>query len=267
MAPVGSPSAHCRINDSAWSLTVPFLGQSFRWGIRTVDTAMTGRSETRHLQVFRDVDPYAVAHFLERYPARDYDPRGVVFSGGQDEGRLYLLLSGVVKSYVISPEGKERITHLFYPGDMFGELILGTKQGGTVWASTISAARIVPITNRGFKRMMRTFPEVCLNIFRYLVSHHEHDIRRLQTLLHTQAVDRLVLTLLDLGKRQGNGEGESFPIEPPLTHDNLGNLIGVVRTTVSELISDLRREGVITTAGKALTVNRPAAERFLRRSG
>ena len=227
---------------------------------------MTDHTQVRDLALFNNVDQQELTRFLERYPGRDYQAGAVVFSGGEGEGRLFLLLSGVVKSYAISPEGKERITHLFYQGDSFGELIFGSDQGGSIWASTIAAAHIIPITTAGFKRMMRTFPEVCFNIFRYQVAHHEEDMRRLQTLLHTQAADRLLLTLLHLGNRQGDEDKEIFCIDPPLTHDTLGNLIGVVRTTVSELIGELRQEGVITTSGRTLTVDRKAAQLFLDRS-
>jgi len=114
-----------------------------------------------------------------------------------------------------------------------------------------------------FKRFMQAYPDLCMNLFRYMTAHHVADMRRMEILIHTRASHRLVLTLLDLGDRLGYSEVQRFELDPCFTHEDLANMIGVVRSTVSELIGELRREGVLSGQGRRLIVHRQAAERFL----
>ena len=104
---------------------------------------------------------------------------------------------------------------------------------------------------------------VGLNLFNYMVYQHQQHVRRIQTLIHTRSSHRLVLTLLQMGDRQGDGDKDDFQIRHSFTHEDLGNMIGVVRSTVSELMGQLREIGVVTTNGRSITLHRRPAYHFL----
>src|SRR3970040_590165 len=114
------------------------------------------------------------------------------------------------------------------------------------------------------KHIMQTLPHLCMSIFRYTAVHHANDMRRLETFIHTDASQRLVLTLLELGDRLGCAEAESFELGARYSHEDLANMIGVVRSTVSETIGQLRQAGVLSGQGRCLIVHRSAAGQFLR---
>ncbi|RME04455.1 MAG: Crp/Fnr family transcriptional regulator, partial [Bacteroidetes bacterium] len=105
--------------------------------------------------------------------------------------------------------------------------------------------------------------DLCMNIFRYMADHHADDMRRLESFIHTDAGHRLLLTLLNLGDRLGYGDAESFQLSPGFTHEELANMVGAARTTISELIGQFRREGILGGHGRCLIVNRRAAEQRL----
>jgi len=189
---------------------------------------------------------------------------GFVFRPGDPEDRLYLLHHGRVKTYVFSERGQEKIMHLFYPGDAFGNLLLGSTHGDLPWAQALDDVVVSSMDEAAFKRFMETLPDLCMSLFRYLAVHHASDMRRLERFIHTDAGQRLLLTLLELGDLSGYGGAESFELDARYSHEDLANMIGVVRSTVSETISQLRQAGVLSGQGRGLTVHRRKAEQFVR---
>ena len=200
---------------------------------------------------------------LQIVTVRGYRKGTHLFTPHDTPDRLYLLQHGRVKTYVLTPQGQKKIMHIFCPGDAFGALLLGAVDGKLPWAEAIEDVILCSMDEIAFKRFMQRCPNMCLGLFRYMAAHHIEDTRRLQMLLHTKAINRVVLALLDLGHRLGYNEVEQFTIYPHFTHEDIADMIGVVRSTVSELISQLRRAGVISGRGRRLTIHRPAAEAFL----
>ncbi len=217
----------------------------------------------RRLNLFAGLQPAEMEEVLRIVAVKSFKPGEFVFRPGDACDRLYLLHHGRVKTYVFSAQGQEKIMHIFHPGDAFGGLLLGTTYGELPWAQAMDDVVVSSMDEVAFKRFMQTFPDLCMSMFRYMAIHHAADMRRLESFIHTRASHRLVLTLLDLGDRLGHGEAEEFELDPCYTHEDLANMIGVVRSTASALISQLRRAGVLSGRGHCLIVHRRAAERFL----
>jgi CRP/FNR family transcriptional regulator len=217
----------------------------------------------KQLNLFAGLDSEEVNQVLSIVTVQQFRRGSFIFQPGDPGDRFYLLHNGRVKTYVISKQGQEKIMHIFRPGDAFGGLMQDTHPGKLPWAQALDDVVVSFMDEDAFKRFMLAFPDLCLNIFRYMAAHHAKDMRRLEMLMHTNASQRLVLTLLDLGEHLGHGKAESFDLDPSFTHEDLANMIGVVRSTVSELIGKLRRSGVLGGRGHYLTVYRKAAEDYL----
>jgi CRP/FNR family transcriptional regulator len=217
----------------------------------------------RKLNLFFDLQSHTMEQILRIVTVKHVEQGEFVFRPGDACDRLYLLQHGRIKTFVNSEQGQEKIMHVFYPGDAFGGLLFGTTYGELPWAQALDDVIVVYMDEAAFKQFMQTFPDLCMNIFRYMADHHADDMRRLESFIHTDAGHRLLLTLLNLGDRLGYGQAESFQLTPGFTHEELANMVGVARTTVSELISQLRREGVLGGYGRCLIVNRRAAEQRL----
>lgn len=217
----------------------------------------------RQLNLFVNLKPQTMEQVLRIVTVKHCPRSEFVFRPGDACDRLYLLQHGRIKTYVLSEQGQEKIMHVFYPGDAFGGLLFGTTRGELPWAQALEDVIVVSMDETAFKRFMQLFPDLCMSIFRYMADHHADDMRRLESFIHTGAGHRLLLTLLNLGDRLGHSEAESFQLAPCFTHEELANMVGVARTTISELIGQLRRAGVLGGHGRCLIVNRQAAEQYL----
>lgn len=218
--------------------------------------------DLRRLKLFAGVAEEDIRRLLRRYSLRRFRRRDFIFRDTDDIRRVFLMLSGTIKAYVYSPRGAQQIIHVFNAGDVFGGLIYGENESPRPWAQAVTDTVLVTLDDEELKVFMQHFPDVCLNVFRHLVEHHETHVRRMQTLIHTRARRRLALTLLHLGELQGDGAAARFRL-PPFTHDDYAAMIGSVRSTVSEIMGELRRCGAVSGSRSGLTISRAAAERFV----
>lgn len=225
---------------------------------------MTSLWNLRGLNLFAGLDRHEIDEILGIVTTQGFEPGSYVFRPGDPRDQLYLLHHGQVKTYVLSQEGYEKIMHIFLPGDAFGDLLLPTTNEDLPWAQALDDVVVSWVDEPAFERLIQMFPELCMNLFRHIATHHTVDMRRTESLIHTKASHRLVQTLLLLGDRLGQGGADRFELDPGLTHEDLANLIGVSRPTVSASISRLRRQGVLHGQGRCLIIHRQVAEGYLR---
>ena len=224
---------------------------------------MLGLWNLRQLNLFDGVPPAEMEQIIDIIHIRHCRQGEIVFRPGDPCNKFYLLHHGRIKTYTHSERGQEKIMHIFHPGDAFGGLLFGTRHGELPWAKALDDVVLSFMGEPEFKRFIQTFPDLCMNIFRYIADHHASDMRRLEYFIHTEASHRLVYTLLELGQHLGYNEANQFEIAPAYTHEDLANMIGVVRSTVSEIIGQLRSEGILGGQGRHIIVNRLEAERYL----
>lgn len=213
--------------------------------------------------LWADLQKREIDDLLQVVTIRSYKPGEILFAPGDPTQRLFLLQHGRVKTYVYSPQGQMKIMHIFTPGDAFGGLLMGVMDGALPFAEAVGDVVVCSMDEESFKMFMQRCPNTCLGLFRYMSVHHIEDMRRIERLLHSRAIHKVLYTLLDLGDCLGLDDQEQFTIYPYFTHEDIANMIGVKRTTVSELISELRRKGIVIGKGRQITVDRPSALRFI----
>lgn len=204
-----------------------------------------------------------IDRLLEIATLRGYRRGELIFDPTDEPNRLYLLQLGRVKTYVLTSTGRKKILHIFAPGDAFGALLLGAVDGTLPWAEAMQDAIVCSMDETSFRSFMLSCPNMCLDLFKYMSQIHVEAMRRLQSLLHTRAEQRVTMALLDIGRRLGYGDEDAFTITPYFTHEDIADMIGVVRTTVSELMSELSRRGIVSRKGRQLIVHRDVAEQYL----
>ena len=205
-----------------------------------------------------------------RCRAREF-PRGTPVFLPSDESQAVLLLArGRVKVCNLTADGKQAILTFIEPGEIFGELAIFDEGKREDYAEAVEESMIVLIPADEINRLMQAHPDVALGVTKLIGFRRRRVERRLKSLLFQSNRQRLVHLLLDLAGQYGTPTVQGTLLGIKLSHQDLANIIGSTRETVTVVLGELQAEGkvilgrrrIVLTAPHRLaeSVGKPAAE-------
>jgi CRP/FNR family transcriptional regulator len=224
-------------------------------------------SSLRNLRLFAGLVPEELREVARFLDVRSYRPDEFVFQMGEPPERLYFLERGIIKITIVTPDGGERILDVVNVGSTFGETFLSRGKRWTAAAQALRAATVRTITLEAFMTLMQTFPNLCLTFVRHLAELQHRTLVRLDAQLQTDRGLRLLAVLLDLGERCGQRTDDNYALSGDLTQGELARMVGLNRSTVSVLLNDYRRKGILGGQGGTIVVHSTPARAALRKAG
>ncbi len=190
--------------------------------------------------------------------------RGVtIFREGESSDSLYVLKKGMVRLISLSDQGRETILHILKPDELFGELLLSEeKRAFTAIATEDSLVTI--ISQESFVELLSAVPAVALNFIRLLSKRLATVDRGLAEFSHTWSYHRLARVLLQLSEKYGQQVPGGTLISVRLTHEDLANLIGTSRETVTTQLSKFTRMGLLKREARNFVVAKSKLVDFIR---
>ncbi len=219
------------------------------------------------LSLFENLTAPEVKNAMSNFRSHQYKQGEYLFNMGDEADSIFILQEGLVKISYISIDGDEKILDIFEPGDILGELFLGKYRHRIGHAQALRDTLAYKLSERQLYRLVQRNAEIALNLIRHLADEQREQMARMHALLRADARCRLLGTLLSLGRQFCCVNSDIFELDPMITQEDLANLSGLNRSTVSSLINKLRREGILGGSGRNLMVHMPEAERLLRESG
>ena len=204
------------------------------------------------LTVFQDLSPREMQE-LNRIITMSHVPRGRVFYRPEEPGEvLFILKEGRVQLYRISPEGKKLVITTLGPHTLFGEMaLLGTKMHNT-FAEAIEDCLICIMSRADLERLILNKPQVALRILEVTGKRLREAEERLENMAFKGIPARLASLLLRLAEEQGDDEISG------LTHQDLAESVGTYRETATQVLNDLKSQGLIEIGRKRIRVLDPA---------
>lgn len=205
-----------------------------------------------------------IAHYiiLTRYERDQF-----VFHLGDPACDIFFLHSGMVKVTYGNPRGDEAIVSIFQPGDIFGDLFLGKYRSRVGTAIAISDVVVGKMSEGDFLYLCRTLPAFSISFIQHQADRQRETLARAHALMHVDAKSRLLGTLLNLSRHYCCTEAGWFKVPDCITQSDIASMSCLNRTTVSLLINDLRRQGVLGGTGRNLTIHRPAVRALMESNG
>lgn len=187
-----------------------------------------------------------------------WQPGEEIGRAGDPCGHFLVLECGQVVLSRQAAEGRQRTVALLGPGDLFGEEAL---QGEGEWrhsAHALTGVTVYAIPAHLLPTLTRHFPELNSGIIGGLLGRLEAAHRRLELLDH-QGIQARVVALLQLLARRNAAADGPFLLLPPLTQEQLGEMLGVARETVARTMAQLEREGTIRRRGRSRWLRHPVS--------
>jgi CRP/FNR family cyclic AMP-dependent transcriptional regulator len=189
-------------------------------------------------------------------------PHSILFSEGESSRGVYLLCHGTVKVSMASGDGKTLIMHVAHPGEALGLSSVVSGHEYRLTAETLEPTQVKFIKRDDFLRMLDQFGAVCRSACTQLAAQTENDNEQIRSIaLSHSAAEKLAHLVLSWCDESGRGTEGGTRIQVLMTHQDISQLIGTSRETVTRLLKEFRDRGLITIKGSTLTVhNRGALE-------
>jgi len=173
-------------------------------------------------------------------------PRGQTIFGEGDEGEgFYVVVSGRVKVFKLSPDGKEQILHIFGAGEPFGEAAVFAGERFPANAEALEESRVFFFPRPTFVELIGQNPSLALNMLAVL----SRRLRKLSSLVEDLSLKevpgRLAAYLLYLSE----GNKKAVEVQLDVSKNQLASLLGTIPETLSRILAKLSREGFIKSNG------------------
>ncbi|MFC1893058.1 Crp/Fnr family transcriptional regulator [Chloroflexota bacterium] len=174
--------------------------------------------------------------FEKKLPAAE-----VILWEGEEYESLYFVISGLIKLFATSNEGRELIVRLVYGGDSFNDDAIFDKGPSTLSAMTMSPVVLYGLHQQDLDKIQSSHPEVNSNIAEVLAARQRYLVRLATELVFKNVTARLARFLLEREELLSTGA-----TEVKVTQQEMASMIGTVREIVSRSLRDLEAEGAIS---------------------
>ncbi|MHC1713906.1 MAG: Crp/Fnr family transcriptional regulator [Solidesulfovibrio sp.] len=175
----------------------------------------------------------------EKSYGKFYHKHSIIHSPGDRVYHVNYILDGKIKIYNISASGKEVIYRFCGRNTFFGLAEICGEDRREVFAEAVEDTHTWCLERDDFLKLLQANHDVALFAIKVLGGRLRQAHRAIQSLAIQDTNSRLACLLLKLVK-MGRGQSGENVIDEKLTHQDLANMIGATRTTVTEIINDYK---------------------------
>jgi len=208
----------------------------------------------RNLPFFARLDSDAVRWAASFFTDRGFDAGETIFVSRSESTHLYAVAVGAVKLIHETGDGREVIVDILGPGEFFGNVSESRESRRTNTALALTSICALVVNNAGFETILGRFPNVALDLFDAVSSRLEAAQETIRRLATDDASKRIAESLVRLAGKFGTKRGPDVLIELPLSREDLAAFSGTNPETASRVVSRFRREGIIETGRKWLSI-------------
>jgi CRP/FNR family cyclic AMP-dependent transcriptional regulator len=212
----------------------------------------------REDRIFCDLPPPAVQRLAAITSAAAYPKGATLFVEGQSPRGVFVLCTGRAKLSTSSANGKTLILRIAEPGEVLGLPATVTGRPYELTADVIEPTQANFISREDFLRFLREHGEAALRVAQQLGETYHSAISEMRTIgLSHSAGEKLARFLLDLSADHGAGKGE-VKLTLTLTHEEIAQMIGASRETVTRLFTDFKKKQLLQVKGSTLIIKNKA---------
>lgn len=178
----------------------------------------------------------------------------LLFAEGDPCAGLYVVVSGRIRIFKLSPSGREQVLALEGPGSSFAELPVFDGGNYPAAASAVEDTETLFISRRDFQSFCREHPDVALKVIAVVGSRLRRLVGIIEELSFTTVRQRLIALIVRLADESGSRAKQDIHLELTKSHHELAADLGTVRELVSRNLGRLQAEGLLAVDGRSIVV-------------
>lgn len=208
----------------------------------------------RQVPLFAGLEEEHIAALSAMLVERRHRKGSVIFFEGDPGDALFIVESGMVKIYRVAEDGREKTLAILRGGDIFGEMALLDEEPRSAIAESLEMTTLYALHRKEFLTFLTANPAMAIHIIKVLCQRLRRTNAHVMDVVFRDVKSRLVRTLFDLAERHGRSCPAGLRIELKLTHQELANLVGTARETVTRMLAEFQDAGCLTVEGRFLVI-------------
>jgi CRP/FNR family transcriptional regulator, cyclic AMP receptor protein len=178
-----------------------------------------------------------------------------LFMPDEPAKEIYILVQGKVKIGTFSNEGREVIKEIASPTTILGYLsLVGNKKHNEYAQVLHEEARLVAIPTADLMTVIERNPSIMFAMMSYLTQRLQHMEERLTHMIVKDARERIIEFLLDSATKDGRKVGFEVLVKHHLTQQDIANITGTSRQTVTSVFNDLKKSNQINFSRNSILI-------------
>jgi CRP/FNR family transcriptional regulator len=232
------------------------------YGLNIIDNCLICPVREEHL--FCNLPLAAVQKLNEIKSTAVYPKSTMLFIEGQQTRGVFVLCAGKAKLFTSSSDGKTIITKISEAGDVLGLNATISNRPYEVTAEMMEPGQANFIARDALLQFLREYGEVALRVAEQLSRNYYTAYEEIRTLGLTSSPAEKFAKLLLSWLPNAENATEPAHLKLTLTHEEIAEMIGTTRETVSRLFSDFKKKQLLQLKGSTLVIrNKPALEKII----
>ncbi|MBM7556672.1 Crp/Fnr family transcriptional regulator [Halanaerobacter jeridensis] len=210
----------------------------------------------KKLELFNGLSTEELQEIKAIMQEKNYAKNEMIFMEGAEANNFYIILTGLVKVFKTDEQGREKTLSLLGNKDFFGEMALLDNNSRSASVQAIDESKIFKISRKKFKRLVTEYPEISLKIIATLSQRLRNSNQQIQNLTFKQVKGRLLDSLKQLADKYGVEQENGILINKKITHQELANLVGTTRATITKLLGELIEEDKVEIKNRYLILKK-----------
>jgi len=204
----------------------------------------------KKIPLFQDISGETLQRLVTGIEMREVRRRQVLYLPGDPGQAVFFVHGGRVKISKVTPDGKELTLAYRGPGEIFGELVLIDGGPREEMAEATENALISELDRVEFEKIVQREGVIGYRLTKVVAQRRRDVENKIEQLVFKDVNAKLAELLLRLATEYGIEDSRGILVALKITHQEMANLIGSTRETVSLTLSQFKRRGLIQTDGR-----------------
>jgi CRP/FNR family cyclic AMP-dependent transcriptional regulator len=215
---------------------------------------MDEREVLRTVPIFSELADQDIASLAHLALRKRYPKDTVVFFENEEGDFFFTILEGRIKVTILGDDGREVILSVLGPGDFFGEMALLDNEPRSATAIAVEESELLSLHRSDFQSVLNDNRSITNALIKVLSARLRRANHQISTLALLDVYGRVARVIVDMAREEGKRLRDGRIAFRRATHQEIANRIGTTRETVTRMLKDLERQGLIHVEGKEIIV-------------
>jgi CRP/FNR family transcriptional regulator, cyclic AMP receptor protein len=215
----------------------------------------------RRVPLFATLSESEFQSIQHAFVVKNYRKNQIIFLEEETGTYMYIVLAGKIKVTKTNSNGKEILLAIHQSGDFFGEMALLDGKTSPATVSAMEDCRVATVSASDFQALVMKNEKIVRQIIQVLCGRLRQSWAELQRLSYGSAESRIKSGLWELGRRHGVQDARGTIINLKITHQELAEMVGTARETVTRMLAALQKQQVIEIEDRRIILLKPEALR------